>query len=105
MPVIIEPLADRRGAAGSAAAAVLRGEQLVLRYGKTAVVHGVSVVLAPGRVTALVGPNGSGKSTLLVCVADALGRTLIAPSQIPAGLMMALVGAPYFVWLLRRSRL
>ncbi|MET8122563.1 iron ABC transporter permease [Micromonospora sp. NPDC005189] len=41
---------------------------------------------------------------LLVCVADTLGRTLIAPSQIPAGLMMALVGAPYFVWLLRRSR-
>ncbi|MEV6304942.1 iron ABC transporter permease [Actinoplanes sp. NPDC051861] len=41
---------------------------------------------------------------LLVCVADALGRTLIAPSQIPAGLMMALVGAPYFVWLLRRTR-
>ncbi|MBB2948373.1 iron complex transport system permease protein [Actinoplanes lutulentus] len=40
---------------------------------------------------------------LLVCVADALGRTVIAPSQIPAGLMMALVGAPYFVWLLRRS--
>ncbi|GAA2525075.1 iron ABC transporter permease [Winogradskya humida] len=41
---------------------------------------------------------------LLVCVADALGRTVIAPSQIPAGLMMALVGAPYFIWLLRRSR-
>ncbi|GIM89936.1 iron ABC transporter permease [Paractinoplanes toevensis] len=41
---------------------------------------------------------------LLVCVADTLGRTLIAPSQIPAGLMMALVGAPYFVWLLRRGR-
>ncbi|MET9147200.1 iron ABC transporter permease [Streptomyces sp. NPDC004042] len=41
---------------------------------------------------------------LLVCVADALGRTLIAPSQLPAGLMVALVGAPYFVWVLRRSR-
>jgi ABC-type Fe3+-siderophore transport system permease subunit len=41
---------------------------------------------------------------LLVGVADALGRTLIAPSQIPAGLMMALIGAPYFVWLLRSSR-
>ncbi|GAA2860223.1 iron-hydroxamate transporter permease subunit [Actinoplanes cyaneus] len=41
---------------------------------------------------------------LLVGVADALGRTVIAPSQIPAGLMMALIGAPYFVWLLRRSR-
>ncbi|AXG82317.1 iron ABC transporter permease [Streptomyces paludis] len=41
---------------------------------------------------------------LLVCVADALGRTLAAPAQIPAGLMIALVGAPYFVWVLRQSR-
>ena len=41
---------------------------------------------------------------LLVCVADTMGRTLIAPAQIPAGLMIALIGAPYFVWLLRRSR-
>lgn len=40
---------------------------------------------------------------LLVLVADTLGRTLIAPSQLPAGLMIALVGAPYFVWLLRRT--
>jgi ferric hydroxamate transport system permease protein len=37
-------------------------------------------------------------------VADALGRTLVAPSQLPAGLMIALVGAPYFVWVLRQSR-
>ncbi|GEL22359.1 iron-hydroxamate transporter permease subunit [Pseudonocardia sulfidoxydans NBRC 16205] len=41
---------------------------------------------------------------LLVCVADTLGRTVIAPAQLPAGLMIALVGAPYFVWLLRRTR-
>ncbi|WP_033338707.1 iron ABC transporter permease [Catenuloplanes japonicus] len=41
---------------------------------------------------------------LLVAAADTLGRTLIAPSQIPAGLMMALLGAPYFIWLLHRSR-
>lgn len=41
---------------------------------------------------------------LLVCVADALGRTVVAPAQIPAGLMIALVGAPYFVWVLRQSR-
>ncbi|MCZ4553095.1 iron ABC transporter permease [Gordonia rubripertincta] len=40
---------------------------------------------------------------LLVCVADTLGRILIAPAQLPAGLMIALVGAPYFVWLLSRS--
>ncbi|MFG2594769.1 iron ABC transporter permease [Streptomyces sp. NPDC048462] len=41
---------------------------------------------------------------VLVCVADALGRTVVAPSQVPAGLMIALVGAPYFVWVLRKSR-
>lgn len=41
---------------------------------------------------------------LLVSVADTLGRTLAAPAQLPAGLMIALVGAPYFVWVLRRSR-
>lgn len=45
--------------------AALHGHQLVLRYGRTPVVHGVSLSLEPGRATALVGPNGSGKSTLL----------------------------------------
>ncbi|BBH70774.1 iron-hydroxamate transporter permease subunit [Actinoplanes sp. OR16] len=40
---------------------------------------------------------------VLVSVADTLGRVVIAPSQVPAGLMMALIGAPYFIWLLRRS--
>jgi iron complex transport system permease protein len=39
-----------------------------------------------------------------VTVADILGRTVVAPQQVPAGLMIALIGAPYFVWLLRRSR-
>ncbi|WP_433673652.1 iron chelate uptake ABC transporter family permease subunit [Microbacterium gorillae] len=36
-------------------------------------------------------------------IADTLGRTLIVPSQLPAGWMVALVGAPYFVSLLRGS--
>ena len=39
----------------------------------------------------------------LVSMADTLGRTVIAPAQIPAGLVTALVGTPYFVWLLYRS--
>lgn len=60
----------------------LRGEELVLRYGKSVVVDDATVTLAAGRVTALVGPNGSGKSTLLRALArlhdvDA-GRVLLA---------------------------
>jgi iron complex transport system permease protein len=41
---------------------------------------------------------------VLVSVADSLGRTLLAPAQIPAGLLTALIGAPYFVYLLWRTR-
>lgn len=34
--------------------------------------------------------------------ADWLGRTLLFPRQMPAGLLAALVGGPYFMWLLWR---
>jgi ferric hydroxamate transport system ATP-binding protein len=57
-------------------AAMLRGAGLDLAYHGDVVVHGASVELRPGVVTALVGPNGSGKSTLL----RALAR-LHVPSQ------------------------
>ncbi len=42
-------------------------------------------------------------ATLLV-TADTLGRTVLAPAEIPSGLVVALIGTPYFVALLARSR-
>lgn len=39
----------------------------------------------------------------LMVVADWCGRMLAFPDQIPAGLMATFLGAPYFIWLLRRS--
>jgi iron complex transport system permease protein len=40
---------------------------------------------------------------LLLLVADTLARTLAAPAEIPVGILTALVGAPVFLWLLRRK--
>ena len=40
---------------------------------------------------------------VLVSVSDAFGRTVIAPDQLPAGLVVAVLGPPYLLWLLKRS--
>ncbi|MFI8890046.1 iron ABC transporter permease [Streptomyces paradoxus] len=40
----------------------------------------------------------------LVCAADLIGRTVIAPAQLGAGLMTAVIGTPYFLHLLVRGR-
>ncbi|GAA4875683.1 iron ABC transporter permease [Saccharopolyspora cebuensis] len=81
-----------------------------------AAVAGIGVVafvglVAPHIARALVGrrhartlPVAALLGGVLVCAADTLGRTVIAPDQLPAGLTTALIGAPYFVWLLHRDR-
>lgn len=68
-------------------------------------------LVAPHAARALVGarhvrvlPTTALLGALLVCLADVLGRTMIAPAQLPAGLLTAVIGTPYFVWLLWRSR-
>ena len=68
-------------------------------------------LVAPHAARALVGashtrvmPVAALLGAVLVSVADTLGRTVIAPAQIPAGLVTALIGAPYFIWLLWRTR-
>jgi iron complex transport system permease protein len=93
----------------------------LLVLGLAAVLAAISVVavgvvgfvglVAPHLARALVGgrhlraiPVAMLLGGVLVGLADALGRSLIAPAQIPAGLVVALIGAPYFVWLLWRSR-
>jgi iron complex transport system permease protein len=40
----------------------------------------------------------------LLLIADLLARTLFAPQVIPVGIVTAIAGAPFFLWLLRRAR-
>jgi iron complex transport system permease protein len=39
-----------------------------------------------------------------LCVCDTLARTVIAPTEIPVGVLTALAGGPFFIWLLRSRR-
>jgi ABC-type Fe3+-siderophore transport system permease subunit len=41
---------------------------------------------------------------ILLLVADSLGRGLFPPIEIPAGIITAVIGAPYFLYLLRAER-
>ena len=39
----------------------------------------------------------------LLCVADLISRSVIPPMELPAGIITALIGSPYFLYLLRRK--
>ncbi len=68
-------------------------------------------LVAPHITRRLVGPGHEGllpatafTGGLMVLTADFIGRTIIAPSQLPAGIVTAVIGAPYFMYLLWRYR-
>ncbi|MFJ8645470.1 iron ABC transporter permease [Streptomyces sp. NPDC093546] len=89
------------------------GAGAVLAAGTAAAVGAVGFVglVAPhlarrvvGSGTARMVPMAAVLGSVLVVSSDALGRWLLAPTEIPVGIVTALVGAPYLVWLLRRTR-
>lgn len=47
-------------------------------------------------------PASAAGGALLLLVTDTLARTGAAPAEVPVGIVTALVGAPVFLWLLRR---
>jgi len=49
----------------------------------------------------LVPASGIGGGVLL-CLADLIGRSVMQPVEIPSGIVTAIIGAPYFLYLLRR---
>jgi len=56
-----------------------------------------------GRKHAAVVPVAVLLGAVLVCVGDVVGRTVIAPAQLGAGILTAVIGTPYFIWLLVRT--
>ncbi len=60
-------------------------------------------LIAGGR-HARVLPVAVALGAVLLVIADAVGRTIVAPTEIPSGLVVSMIGTPYLVWLLWRSR-
>jgi len=67
-------------------------------------------LMAPHIAKALVGPRNQLFIPIailiggwLLLVADTIGRQIVGPDGIPAGIMVALIGAPYFIYLLLKK--
>jgi len=43
-----------------------------------------------------------GAAFLVAC--DALARTVLSPLELPVGVVTAVIGGPFFLWLLLRNR-
>jgi ABC-type branched-subunit amino acid transport system ATPase component len=54
---------------------LLRAESITAGYGKMAILHEVSVIVAPGELVAVIGPNGAGKSTAFKVIVGFLRPT------------------------------
>ena len=51
----------------------------------------------------IVAPAAALAGGTLLCMADIVGRTIAAPRELPVGAVMALIGTPAFIGLLRRQ--
>lgn len=87
------------------------GSLLVALAVSTAGMIGFVGLVVPHLLRLLLGPDHRrlvpaallAGGTLLV-VADLLARTLVAPSELPVGVLTALLGGPFFLYLLRARR-
>lgn len=64
--------------------------------------HLLRLIIGPDHRYLLPGSALLGACLLLV--ADLTARTLVAPAEMPIGVLTAIVGAPFFLWLLLRDR-
>jgi iron complex transport system permease protein len=49
-------------------------------------------------------PGAGLAGAILMLIADTLARTVVAPAEMPVGLLTSLLGAPWFLWLILRRR-
>ena len=85
---------------------------VALAASAVSVTGGISFIglMAPHIAKALVGPRNQLFIPVAILIggwlllfADTIGRNLVEPNGIPAGIMVAFIGAPYFMYLLLKK--
>ena len=61
--------------------------------------HIVRMLIGPNHISLL--PASALAGAILLLIADTLSRTLIAPTELPVGIITAIIGVPFFISLLR----
>jgi iron complex transport system permease protein len=64
--------------------------------------HLVRLAIGPDHRALL--PGSALLGAIVLTLADTVGRVAAAPSELPVGVVTALLGAPFFLWLLRAAR-
>ena len=64
--------------------------------------HAARMILGPDHVRLL--PVTALAGAIFLVAADTLARTVFAPRELPVGVLMVLVGGPFFLYLLRKSK-
>ena len=86
-----------------AAAATAVAVTLAGRVGFVGLVVPHAVCFVVGNDQRVLLPASALAGGALLVLADTLARTVVAPAQLPVGVLTALAGVPMFLWLLRRS--
>lgn len=107
-----EPVAIGVGVSIEKERIVLLLTAVALAAAAVSVTGGIAFIglMAPHMAKALVGPRNQLFIPLalliggwLLLAADTIGHNLVEPNGIPAGIMVALIGAPYFMYLLLKK--
>jgi iron complex transport system permease protein len=64
--------------------------------------HVARLLLGPDNVRLL--PVTAIGGAIFLVIADTLARTLLAPSELPVGILMVFLGGPFFLYLLRKGK-
>lgn len=92
---------------------ILLAAAVALAAASVSVSGGIGFVglIAPHLTRRLVGdkheyviPIAAMVGALLLLIADTIGRAIMQPSEIPAGIIVAIIGSPYFLYLLAKIK-